>query len=224
MSLNTSDKVTGKTVNPPTKSSLKYGPVIFQSEELPTDQDRAKKDLTLSELNQVFKMYLQARGSHKRDISIIGQFSVIYNDPNFGVWHTLSKSAQSDSLSEQVIMPPVYGDLITPIGTTAGDPQIIKGVVKDAVQNAIDSFSHAAFLQRKYGTRFPGIKIILFIDQLNKRMVLAVVDNGFGANITKPKKSFTGEEYGNDFASRLVDWAVRRFVEKDEGEVRHDIA
>ena len=143
MSLNTNDKVTGRIISKRTKSSLKEGPVIFQSEDLPSEQDRAKKDLTLSELNQVFKMYLQERGSNKRDISIIGQFSVIYNDPKFGAWHRLSKSAQSDSLSEQVIMPPVYEDLITPIGTTAGDPQIIKSVVKDAVQNAIDSFSHA---------------------------------------------------------------------------------
>lgn len=208
----------------PARSALKHGPVILQSEDLLPDENRAKKDLTLAELNHIFKMYLQERESDKRDISIIGQFSVIFNDPMFSVWHTLSKSAQSDSLSKQVIMPPVYDDLITPIGTTAGDSQIIKGVVKDAVQNAIDSFSHAAFLQKKYVTRFPGIKIILFVDQLNKLMVLAVIDNGFGAKITKPKKSYTGEEYGDDFGSRLVDWAIRRFIEKDEGEVRRDIA
>jgi hypothetical protein len=224
MSLNNRDKTKRNKVGAPAKSALKHGPVIFQSEELLPDENRAKKDLTLAELNHVFKMYLQERGSKKRDISIVGQFSVIFNDPKFAVWHTLSKSAQSDALSEQVIMPPVYEELITPIGTTAGDPQIIKSVVKDALQNAIDSFSHAAFVQKKYLTRFPGIKIILFIDQINKLMVLAVVDNGFGAKINKPKKSFTGEEYGDDFASRLVDWAVRRFIEKNEGEVRRDIA
>lgn len=204
--------------------NLKDGPVIFQSEDLLSDEDRIKKDLTLAELNHLFKMYLQERGSRRNDISIVGQFAVIYNNPKFAEWHTLSKSDQSDSLSEQVIMPRVYEDLIMPLGATAGDDQIIKGVVKDAIQNAIDSFSHAAFVQKKYITRFPGIKIILFMDQANERMVLAVMDNGYGAKITKPKKSYMGEEYGDDFAARLVDWIARRFFEKDEGEIRRDIA
>ena len=204
--------------------TLKDGPVIFQLEDLLSDEDRTKKNLTLAELNHVFKMYLQERGTRREDISIIGQFSLIYNDPKFAEWHTLSKSEQSDSLSKQVIMPKVYGDLIGPIGKTAGDEQTIKSVVKDAVQNAIDSFSHAAFIQKKYITRFPGVKIILFIDQVSERMVLAVMDNGYGANITKPKKSHIGEEYGDDFASRFVDWVVRRFFEKEEGGVRRDIA
>lgn len=211
------------------KRTLKDGPVIYQSEDfLPddvlSDAFTAKKDLTLAELNHVFKMYLQERGTRKKDISIIGQFSVIYNNPNFSQWHTLSKSQQSDSLSDQVIMPAVYDDLIAPIGITAGDERTIKGVVKDAVQNAIDSFSHAAFVQKKYLTRFPGIKIILFMDQVGERMILTVVDNGFGEKIIKPKKSFTGEDYGDDFASRLVDWVVRRYFEKEGGEVRRDIA
>ncbi len=213
----------------PRTRNLKDGPVICQSDEfLPedvlSDEVTTKKDLTLAELNHVFKMYLQERGTRKKDISIIGQFSVIYNDPRFSEWHRLSKAEQSDSLSDQVVMPAVYDDLIAPIGITAGDERIIKGVVKDAVQNAIDSFSHAAFVQKKYITRFPGIKIILFMDQVQERMVLAVVDNGFGERITKPKKSHTGEEYGDDFASRLVDWVVRRYFEKEEGEVRRDIA
>ena len=204
--------------------ALKDGPVIFQFEDLPSDEDRSKKDLTLAELNHLFKMYLQERGTHKEDISIVGQFSLIFNDPKFARWHTLSKSEQSDSLSEQVIMPQVFNDLTTPIGKTAGDDQIIKSVLKDAIQNAIDSFSHAAFLQKKYITRFPGVKIILFIDQVQERMVLAVVDNGYGEKIVKPKKSFTGQEYGDDFAARLVDWMVRRFFEKEAGDVRRDIA
>jgi len=198
--------------------------VIFQKEVLPSDEDRTKKDLSLAELNHVFKMYLQERGTRREDISIVSQFSVIYNNPKFAEWHTLSKLEQSDSLSEQVIMPRVYNDLIAPIGETAGDEQTIKSVAKDAIQNAIDSFSHAAFIQKKYITRFPGIKIVLFIDQVMERMVLAVIDNGYGEKITKPKKSHLGEEYGDDFASRIVDWVVRRFFEKEEGGVRRDIA
>ena len=209
--------------------TLKDGPVICQSEEfLPddvlSDEIKTRKDLTLAELNHVFKMYLQERGTRNKDISIIGQFTVIYNHPKFAEWHTLSKPEQNDLLSDQVLMPRVYGDLITPLGATAGDEQIIKSVVKDALQNAIDSFSHAAFVQKKFVTRFPGVKIILFMDQANKRMVLAVVDNGYGEKITKPKKTFTGEEYGDDFASRLVDWVVRRYFEKEPGDVRRDIA
>ena len=207
--------------------SLKEGPVICQSNDFMdflSDENRTKKDLTLAELNHVFKMYLQERGTSKKDISILGQFSLLFNDPKFSEWHELSKSEQSDSLSDQVIFPQVYDELITPLGITAGDDRTIKSVVKDAIQNAIDSFSHAAFLQKKYITRFPGIKIILFMDQVKKQMVLVVVDNGFGAKITKPKKSHLGEEYGDDFAARLVDWVVRRFFEKEEGEVRRDIA
>ncbi|MEW8347560.1 MAG: hypothetical protein AB2687_04555, partial [Candidatus Thiodiazotropha taylori] len=204
--------------------SLKDGPVICQSEDFLLEDNREKKDLTLAELNHVFKMYLQKRGIRKKDISILGQFSLLFNDPMFSDWHTLSKSEQSDSLSDQVIFPQVYDELIMPLGETAGDAETIKGVVKDAVQNAIDSFSHAAFIQKKFISRFPGVKIILFMDQANKRMILAVVDNGFGAKITKPKKSHLGEEYGDDIASRLVDWVIRRFIEKEEGEIRHDIA
>ena len=203
---------------------LKGGPILCQSEEYLPEENREKKDLTLAELNHVFKMYLRERDTRKKDISIIGQFSVIYDDPMFARWHTLSKDEQSKSLSKQVIMPQAYDELIAPIGAAAGDEEIIKSVTKDAIQNAIDSFSHAAFVQKKYITRFPGIKIILFIDQVQKRMILAVVDNGYGEKITKPKKSFTGEEYGDDFASRFVDWIVRRFFEKEAGDVRRDIA
>ncbi len=204
--------------------SLKEGPVVYQSDDYEIDEDRAKKDLTLAELNHVFKIYLMERGLQSAEISIVSQFSVIFNDPRLPSWHTLSKAQQSDALTEQVMMPVVYNELITAIGSSAGDVYIIKGVVKDAVQNAIDSFSHAAFLQRKYITRFPGIKIILYMDQVSKLLVLAVVDNGYGEKITKPKKSHTGQEYGDDFASRIVDWAIRKFVEKEEGDVRNDIA
>lgn len=204
--------------------ALKEGPVICQTEDFLIEENREKKDLALAELNQLFKMYLRDRGIKKKDVSIVGQFTVLFDDPRFGRWHQMSKSEQSDSLSDQVIMPEVYDDLITLLGAAAGDDQIIKGVVKDAIQNAIDSFSHAAFLQKKYATRFPGVKIILFIDQGNERMNLVVVDNGFGARISKPKKSHMGEEYGADLASRLVDWLIRRFVEKDDGDVRRDIA
>ena len=224
MNLNTSRKMPADSGQGARKRTLKDGPVIFQLEDIQPDEAREKKDLALAELNHVFKMYLRDRGTRKKDISILGQFSVIYNDPRFSEWHTMSKPEQSDALSDQVIMPPVYDELIGPIGITAGDEKIIKGVVKDAVQNAIDSFSHAAFVQKKYVHRFPGIKIILFIDQTQERVVLAVVDNGYGEKITKPKKNFTGEEYGDDFASRLVDWVVRRYFEKEEGEIRRDIA
>jgi hypothetical protein len=43
--------------------TLKDGPVIFQLEDLLSDEDRTKKNLTLAELNHVFKMYLQERGT-----------------------------------------------------------------------------------------------------------------------------------------------------------------
>lgn len=215
----------GSTARDPARGKkLKDGPIVCQSEAFLPEENREKKDITLAELNNVFKMYLRERDTRKRDIDIVGQFSVLYDDPKFAEWHTLNKSEQSDSLSKQVIMPQAYAELIASIGAAAGDREIIGKVVKDAVQNAIDSFSHAAFVQKKYLTRFPGIKIILFIDQAQKRMVLAVVDNGYGERITKPKKSFTGEEYGDDFASRFVDWVVRRFFEKEEGTVRRDIA
>ena len=204
--------------------SLKEGPVICQLEDFLLEDNREQKDLTLAELNHVFKMYLKQRGIRKKDLTIVGQFSLLFNDPKFAEWNTLSKSEQSDSLSQQVILPQVYDDLITPLGATAGDAAVIKGVVKDAIQNAIDSFSHAAFLQKKFVTRFPGVKIILFLDQASKRMILAVVDNGFGEKITKPKKSHLGEDYGDDFAARFVDWVVRRFIEKEDGDVRRDIS
>ncbi len=210
--------------NHPTGRSLKEGPVVYQSKNLLTDEHRVKKDLALAELNHAFKMYLLERGLCCADISILSQFSLIFNDPRFIDWRSLSKSQQSDALSELVMMPAVYDELVMTIGTTAGDAQTIKSVVKDASQNAIDSFSHAAFLQRKYISRFPGIKIILYVDQVRKLLVLAVVDNGYGEKITKPKKSFTGQEYGDDFASRLVDWVIRKFVEKEQAEVHSDIA
>ncbi len=204
--------------------SLKEGPVVYQLEDSPIDEHRIKKDLTLAELNHVFKMYLLELGLKSSDISILNQFAVIFNDPRFSTWHTLSKPQQSDVLTDQVMMPKVFDELLAAIGTTLGDAHIVKGVVKDASQNAIDSFSHAAFLQKKFIARFPGIKIISFMDQVNKLLVLAVVDNGYGEKITKPKKSYTGQEYGDDLASRLVDWIIRRFVEDEDGEIRHDIA
>jgi len=55
-------------------------------------------------------------------------------------------------------------------------------------------------------------------------IVLSVVDNGYGDKILKPKKSYTGDNYNDDFISKFVDWVVRRYVEKEQSELRHDIA
>lgn len=205
-------------------SSLKQGPVIYHPEDHLIDEHKAKKNLTLSELNNVFKMYLQECSLKREHISILGQFSLVFNDPMFSSWHTMSKPEQSKALSELVMLPQIYNELITSIGTTAGDATIIKSVVKDAYQNSIDSFSHAAFLQKKYVTRFPGIKIILYADQARELLVLTVVDNGYGEKFLKPKKSFNDQNYGDDAISRFVDWVVRRYIEKEDGNIRHDIA
>lgn len=208
------------------KKSSNEGPVIYHPEDYLIEHHKTKKNLTLIELNHVFKMYLQKNNLHDDDISIIGQFSVIFNNPMFSKWHTTSKKIQNDTLSEVVKMPQLYDELITSISKTAGDVTIIKSVVKDAYQNAIDSFSHAAFLQRKYITKFPGIKIILYVDQIRQLIVLTVVDNGYGENFLKPKKSFSGQEYRDNFLSSVVDWVIKRYIENGEKqeEVRHDIA
>jgi len=205
-------------------SPLKVGPVIYQPEDTLQEKDRLKKDMTLSELNHVFRLYMTKKGLRMKDISILGLFSVIFNDPQFANWHELCKKEQSDVLTGLVRMPEVYNDLIEKIGSTAGDAQIIKSVVKDAYQNAIDSFSHAAYLQKKYRDRFPGFKIVLFVDQVNQALILTLIDNGFGEKIIKPKKSHMGQEYGNDAISRITDWLIRRYVENQEGPVEWDIA
>ncbi|MCU7799363.1 MAG: hypothetical protein KZQ70_04250 [gamma proteobacterium symbiont of Lucinoma myriamae] len=70
--------------------SLKEGPVIYHPEDYLIDDHKIKKNLTLAELNHVFKMYLQECNLHYDDISILGQFSVIFNDPLFRTWHTLT--------------------------------------------------------------------------------------------------------------------------------------
>ena len=217
-------KMTDKTDILTTGKSLKEGPVIYHPEDHLIDDHKSKKNLTLAELNHVFKIYLHECGLQHDDISILGQFSLIFNDPMFSIWHTMSKQDQSDALSKLVVMPQVYNELITSLATTAGDAVIIKSVVKDAYQNAIDSFSHAAFLQKKYVNLFPGIKIILYVDQVKKIIALTVVDNGYGEDFLKPKKSFTDQQYSDDFVSRFVDWIVKRYIEKEDREVRHDIA
>jgi len=204
--------------------SLKEGPVIYHPEDYLINEHKIKKNLTLTELNHIFKIYLHKCGLHYEAISILGQFSLIFNDPKFSIWHTMSKPEQSDELSKVVIMPQVYDELITSIGATVGDATIIKSVVKDAYQNAIDIFSHAAFLQKKYLTRFPGIKFILYVDQVKKIIVLTVVDNGYGECFLKPKRSFTDQKDSDNFISRFVDWMLKRYIEKEDEEIRHDIA
>ena len=204
--------------------SLKEGPVAYQSGDNLLEEERQKKNLALSELNHVFKLYLAKKSIKITDISIMGQFSVIFNDPRFAIWNTLSKVEQSDALTEIVVLPEFFHELIQKIGATAGDAQIISGVIKDAYQNAIDSFSHAAFVQQKYINRFPGFKIILLAHQIEERMILVLIDNGFGSKVTKPKKLYTGQEYGDDIMSRFVDWLVRRYVEKEEGHVERRVA
>jgi len=206
------------------KRSSNDGPVIYHPEDYLIDDHKTKKNITLVELNHVFEMYLQEKNLHRNDISILGQFSLIFNDPMFSRWHTMSKQEQINGLSETVMMPQLYDELITSLSTTAGDATIIKSVVKDAYQNAIDSFSHAAFLQKKYLTHFPGIKFILYVDQVKKIIVLTVVDNGYGEKFLKPKKSFTDQKVGDDFVSRFVDWIIRRYIEKEDPKTRHDIA
>lgn len=204
--------------------SLKEGPVAYQSSDSLLEEDRQKKNLTLAELNHVFKLYLAKRGIKIGDISILSQFSVIFNDPRFALWHTLTKAEQNDALTEIVVLPEFCHELIHKIGAGAGDEEIVSGVIKDAYQNAIDSFSHAAFIQQKYVDRFPGFKIILLLHQIDKRMILVLIDNGFGRKVTKPRKLYTGQEYGDDIMSRFVDWLVRKYVEKDEGHVEREIA
>ncbi len=216
--------MTDKPEKPVIGKSLKEGPVIYHPEDHLIDEHKTKKDLTLTELNHVFKNYLHECDLHYEDISILGQFSLIFNDPMFSIWHTMSKQEQSAELSKLVVMPQVYDELITSIGATAGDAVIIKSVVKDAYQNAIDSFSHAAFLQKKYLSLFPGIKIILYVDQVRKAIVLCVVDNGYGENFSKPKRSFTDRKENDDFISRFVDRIITRYFEKEDKEIRHDIA
>ncbi len=207
-----------------TGQSLKEGPVIYHPEDHLIDEHKTKKNLTLAELNHVFKIYLHEHNLKYDDISILGQFSLIFNDPMFSIWHTMSKQDQSDALSKLVIMPQVYGELITSLATTAGDAVIIKSVIKDAYQNAIDSFSHAAFVQKKYLTRFPGINIILYVDQIRQLVVLTVVDNGYGEKFLKPKKSFSGQEVSDDFIPKFVDWLISTYIEKNKKNIRHDIA
>ncbi len=204
--------------------SLKEGPVAYQSGDNLLEEERQKKNLTLGELNHVFKLFLAKKSISIEDISILGQFSVIFNDPRFASWHTLSKAEQSDALTEIVVLPEFCHELIQKIGSTAGDAQIVSGVIKDAYQNAIDSFSHAAFIQQKFINRFPGFKIILLLHQIDERMILVLIDNGFGNKVIKPKKSYTGQEYGDDVVSRLVDWMVRRYVEKEDCHVERRIA
>lgn len=206
-----------------TGTSLKEGPVIYQSEDSLLDEDRTKKDLTLAELNHILKLYLAKKNIRLEDISILGQFSVIFNDPRLSEWHALEKNEQSDALSDIVVLPDIYHELIDKIGAAAGDAQIISSIVKDAYQNSIDSFSHAAFVQQKYKSRFPGFKAILFLDQVSEKTLLVVVDNGYGEKVEKPKKNYLGEEYGDDLVSKITDWLISKF-EKEHKEADHRIA
>ena len=194
------------------RSSLKEGPVIYQQEESLENDERLKKDLTLAELNHIFKLYLGSSGIRTDDISILGQFSVIFNDTRFAEWHNMSLAQQDIALTELVKLPRIYGTLIEKIGELAGDKQVIRWVVKGAYQNAIDSFSHSAFVQRKYKNRYPGFKVILFLTQIEQGMKLVVVDNGFGELVVKPKKSFTGRTYDDDIMTRIGDWLITRFT------------
>ncbi len=195
--------------------SLKEGPVVYQCEESLSEEERHKKSLTLTELNHTFKLYLAKKSIGIDDISILSQFSVIFNDPRFARWHKLSKVEQSNALTEIVVLPPVCHELIKKLSATAGDVQIVSAVLKDAYQNAIDSFSHAAFVQQKYLHHFPGFKLILLLYQVEKRMILVLIDNGFGKKVIKPKKLYTGQEIGDDFISRFVDWLVSKYIEKE---------
>lgn len=203
--------------------SLKEGPVIYSQEESLEDDERLKKDLTLAELNHVFKLYLGNLGIRTDDISILGQFSVIFNDVRFAEWDGMSLAEQDLALTEIVRLPKIYSELITKVGEIAGDKQVVKWVVKDAYQNAIDSFSHSAFTQQKYKNRYPGFKVILFLTQVEQGMKLVVVDNGFGELVVKPKKSFTGQTYNDDIFMKISDWLVRIFT-KEEPKAKQMIA
>lgn len=89
MNLSASQKMLPDAGQGARKRALINGPVIFKLEDILPDDARERKDLTLAELGHVFKMYLRERGTNKKDISIVGQFSVIYNDTRFAEWHTM---------------------------------------------------------------------------------------------------------------------------------------
>ncbi|MCP4042015.1 MAG: hypothetical protein GY731_08675, partial [Gammaproteobacteria bacterium] len=101
--------------------SLKEGQVIYQSDDSLSERDRQKKNLTLEELNHVFRLYLGCRNLNMGDISILGQFSLIFSDGRFSKWHTMSKAEQGEALTELVILPSVYEELIDKIGDMVGD-------------------------------------------------------------------------------------------------------
>jgi len=70
------------------------------------------KNLTLTELSRIFKLYLQTCDLDHDKITILGQFSLIFNDPLFSKWHAMSKLEQSDALTEIVKLPDIYNELI----------------------------------------------------------------------------------------------------------------
>ncbi|MCU7863010.1 MAG: hypothetical protein KZQ92_03425 [Candidatus Thiodiazotropha sp. (ex Lucinoma borealis)] len=56
-----------------------------------------------------------------------------------------------------------------------------------------------------------------------KNSILVVVDNGFGENVDKPKKSFLGEEIDDSIVNRITEWIFNKF-EKNEKNIDHRIA
>lgn len=159
---------------------------------------------TRESIERVFLDFLAVQKIAAADISLIDGFLFIFNETEFTKWHTLSWWDQRKLvreikdhhlymqrahalLSRSSLAP--YIDYSDDMVARSTDQEVKRAwmrkrlVHKECFWNAIDSFSHAAYFQKKYQGLYPALCVLLckVVDWNGREFELVLgIDNGTG--------------------------------------------
>ena len=159
---------------------------------------------TRESIAEVFRDFLAKKIITYDRISVKDGFLFVFNEPGFAKWETLNwwdqrKHVQaikdhqfyverSHVLLAQSHLAP-YMDYSDDMVAKSTDQEVKRAwmrkrlVLKECFWNAIDSFSHAAYFQKKYQELFPALCVLLcnVIDKNGNETELVLgIDNGIG--------------------------------------------
>jgi hypothetical protein len=183
----------------------------FKLQEYPvlqTDSNRLnseKEEVTLQELQIIFSRFLKKRESSRKNINVIDSFSVLFNEDDYTRWHDLNGKAQKRLVEKTLVIPEPDGKLDSFNQHTSQLTQlapeyrgIIRSFLRHTIQNAFDGFSAAAFNEttpdsghNRYAQVYPGASVVLFEQQNQDNIFIALINNGSGKKLNKPKKPGT---------------------------------
>ena len=229
----TADEHIAEIIKPLTKPSMLLNNFTMITD--PSNKKKRKISITNAQLNNIFKMYLELsevdlKLDGPKSIDLLGQFNVVYTNPEWSTWHELNKNDQKKALQRKMkLLPLGWDSQLNKMGEIIEDTFKVHKLLNEVYQNSVDSFSLAAAHQQKYRGHFPGFKVILFADHQKKHLRLVLVDNGYGQKFKKPKLFYSGGIEAKELSSPKFSFALLhsfrpKFLKKNEQINQHNTA